>query len=202
MAGTTGQVSGTGGHDIAPVMCGTGYCQLGLQCCHGCDGSTTCAASCAGFVCPADAGADASDGAPVICAGVTCGADEFCCGPPSCGTCRSIYSGANCGSLCPALDGGADAGWIPCGVGSCGPLEACVHPSQGGTCTMPDGGVCPTGTTVQNGCCLPPDAPKCVTIDQACNGPTVTCACFSKDPCGVDCGGAFITGHDVLCRAG
>ena len=202
MAGTNGQVNGTGGHEIGPALCGDTTCALGSQCCKACDGSMTCAGSCAAVVCPADAGADASDGPPVVCAGVTCGADQFCCGPPSCGACRSIFSGANCASLCPALDGGADAGSIACGTGSCGPLEACVHPAQGGTCTMPDAGVCPPGTTVRNGCCLPPDAPKCVAIDRACNGPTLTCACFSKDPCGIDCGGAFITGHDVVCRAG
>lgn len=199
MGGIIGQVSGTGGHDIAPVMCGATFCQLGSQCCKTCDGGMTCAASCSTLVCPADAGADTSDGAPVVCAGVTCGADELCCGPPSCGTCRSIFSGANCAPLCPALDGGADSGSIACGTGSCGPLEACVHPPRGGSCTMPDAGMCPSGTVLQGGCCWPPDAPKCVPIDRACNGPTVTCACFSKDPCGAGCGSALITGHDVAC---
>jgi len=199
VTGSGGQVSGTGGHDIAPVMCGINLCALGSQCCKACDGSMVCAGSCAAVACPADAGADASDGAPVVCAGITCGADEFCCGPPSCGTCRSILSGANCAPLCPALDGGADGGSIACGNGSCGPLEACVHPSRGGACTMPDAGVCPSGTTLQGGCCWPPDAPKCVAIDRACNGPTLTCACFSKDPCGVGCGSSAITGRDLAC---
>jgi len=149
MAGTIGQVSGTGGHDIAPVMCGTSTCPLGSQCCHACDGTMTCAGSCAGFVCPADAGTDASA--------------------------------------------------IPCGGGSCGPLEACVHPPRGGTCNMPEAGGCPADTILQGGCCWPPDAPACVTIDRACNAPTVTCGCFSKDPCGGGCASALITGRDIAC---
>jgi hypothetical protein len=199
MAGAGAQVGGTGGQEIAPVPCGLSMCAFGLRCCVGCDGSMTCAGACTGIVCPTDAGADA--GPPVSCGGRTCGTDELCCGPPSCGTCTNMLSGAHCPSVCGALDGGADAaaGWIPCGAGSCGPLEACVHPPRGGTCTMPDAGVCPVGTTVQGGCCLPPDDPKCVTIDRACDGPTVTCACFSKDPCGAGCGSASITGRDVAC---
>jgi hypothetical protein len=198
--GTAGaQVTGSGGHDVSPVVCGVNMCAVGLQCCHGCDGSMTCAGACTGNVCPTDAATDT--GLPIPCGGRTCGADEFCCGPPSCGTCTNLLSGAHCPALCGPLDGGADtaAGWIACGSGSCGPLEACVHPPRGGTCTMPDAGACPAGTTLQGGCCLPPDNPQCVTIDRACDGPTVTCSCFSKDPCGAGCAGAIISGRDIAC---
>lgn len=197
---------GTGGHDIAPVICGTATCPLGDQCCHGCNGSMTCGTSCPFVpVCPADAGADSGadpdGGATMLCGGKVCGTGTTCCGPPSCGFCRNDQMGVPCQLLCPALDAGADVamGSIACGAGSCGPQEACVHPPRGGTCLMPEAGVCPTGTSLEGGCCLPPDSPRCVPIDRACSGPTVTCACFSRDPCNAGCSGARITGHDIVC---
>ena len=148
--------------------------------------------------------AGAGGSAPVQCAGQTCGTDEACCGPSSCGVCKNKFEGGLCPPLCPALDAGVDApaGSIACGSGSCGPLEACVHPPGGGTCLMPDAGACPSGTSVQGGCCLPPDNPRCVSLDQACSGPTVTCACFSRDPCGGGCASAAITGRDIACVSG
>lgn len=202
-AGAGMQVTGSGGHDIGPIVCGSTMCSFGLQCCHGCDGSTSCGGACPAPVCPTDAGADAGGdgGVAVSCGGAVCGADDFCCGPPSCGFCANKLSGVHCVATCPAVDGSTDApaGTITCGTGSCGPLEACVHPPRGGTCVMPDAGVCPPGTSAVNGCCYPPDDPRCVSIDVACSGPTLTCGCFSKDPCGSGCGGALINGRDIAC---
>jgi hypothetical protein len=93
----------------------------------------------------------------------------------------------------------ATGGGASCGQMTCGASQACVHPSPGGTCNMPDGGVCPTGTILSGSCCIPPDNPTCVTIDGTC-GASLTCSCFSKNPCTVGaCVDAQIQGRDVSC---
>jgi hypothetical protein len=97
----------------------------------------------------------------------------------------------------------ATNGGVSCGQMTCGAAQACVHPSPGGTCMMPDGGVCPPGTTLSPNppCCVPPDNPACVTIDAAC-GSTLTCACFSREPCTIgSCLDAAIAGRDVSCKS-
>jgi hypothetical protein len=164
-----GGVLGAGGYEIFPVICGNGICLLTYQCCVGCNGASTCAPSCAGFVCT-DAGAGGNGGA----------------GPAD----AAEPDAANDAS-----------GALACGTMTCGPQEACVHPPGPGTCLMPDGGQCPSGTSLMAGCCLPPLIPSCVAIDRACSGPTVTCACFSTDPCGSQrCAAASIQGRVVMCH--
>jgi len=102
----------------------------------------------------------------------------------------------------------APSGSIPCGTTTCGPDQACVHPPKGGTCLLPDAGQCPSGTSAMGNppCCLAPDNPACVTIDRPCSGATVSCSCFSVDPCDAHltnaCAGAMIQGRDIACRAG
>lgn len=165
----TGGAPGTGGHDISPVICGNGMCQLTFQCCIACDGSRACAPTCTSPVCP-DAGAGGSGGMGPVDAAQT--------------------------------DAHSDApGSLSCGTMTCGPQEACVHPPGPGTCLMPDGGQCPTGTSLSGSCCLPPLTPSCVAIDRPCSGPTVTCACFSVNPCGSQiCAAASFQGRDVMCH--
>ena len=162
----TGGAMGTGGHDISPVICGTGMCQLTYECCIACDGSRACAPTCTSPICP-DAGVGGSG--PVDAAQTDADSDG--------------------------------AGSLRCGTMTCGPQEACVTPPGPGTCVMPDGGRCPTGTSLSGSCCLPPLDPSCVAIDRTCSGPTVTCACFSVDPCGSGlCIGASFQGRNVMCH--
>jgi len=48
---------------------------------------------------------------------------------------------------------------------------------------------------------VPPDNPACVTIDAAC-GSTLTCTCFSKEPCTIgSCVDSAIQGRDISCRS-
>lgn len=95
---------------------------------------------------------------------------------------------------------------IPCGMTTCGPQQACVHPPVGGACLMPDAGQCPAGTSPMGSppCCLPPDNPTCVTIDRPCNAATVSCSCFTVDPCNAHltnaCAASTIVGRDIQCR--
>ena len=66
---------------------------------------------------------------------------------------------------------------------------------------MPDAGHCPSGTSLSGNCCVPPLDPKCVAIDRPCSGPTITCACFSVDPCGTQlCAAASFDGRVVMCH--
>ena len=51
---------------------------------------------------------------------------------------------------------------------------------------------------------LAPDKPACVTIDRPCSGTTVTCSCFSVDPCDAHltnaCAASLIQGRDIECH--
>jgi hypothetical protein len=155
--------------------------------------------------------ADVSNDAPrSVCGGQQCAAATTAC----CSNCQGGFSCSLIGAFCPAVqcpppapDGGSDASGAPlvCGTVTCGAQQACVHPAAGGTCVMPDAGLCPAGTSNMLGCCVPPDHPSCVTIDRPCNTSSVTCGCFSVDPCDPSsnaCPGALIQGRDIRCRAG
>lgn len=160
---------------------------------------------------PVDAGVPDGPGSDVLVdaeapevSGEVCGTTRCQAGYPCC-RCFG-YSCSLIRGQCPAINCPA----IPCGTTMCTPgAEACVHPSRGGTCTMPDAGQCPAGTAPESSggvtCCLPPDKPKCIAIDRPCDGPGISCSCFSVDPCGSStnaCGGALIEGGDIKCRAG
>ena len=126
---------------------------------------------------------------------------------PSCSTLICIDAGAGGnGGTGPADAGQSDAandasGALACGTMTCGPQEACVHPPGPGTCLMPDAGQCPSGTSLSGGCCLPPLIPSCVAIDRPCSGSTVTCACFSVNPCAPQlCAAASFQGRVVMCH--
>jgi hypothetical protein len=140
------------------------------------------------------------DISPVICGTTTCALGSQCC--VGCNGARSCAPACT-SPVCPVDAGGGDAsGAIPCGTTTCAANEACVHPPGPGTCLMPtpDGGQCPNGTSLQGSCCLPPDHPSCVRIDGPCSGPTLSCACFSVDPCGAQsCAAAIFRGRDVTC---
>jgi hypothetical protein len=149
-------------------------------------------------------GPDAPDGSAPEVLGEVCGTTRCQAGYPCC----ACY-GFSCSLIrgqCPSIA----CEPIPCGAKTCTPgSEACVHPPRGGTCTMPDAGQCPPGTGPESSggvtCCLPPDNPRCVAIDRPCDGPGVSCACFSVDPCGSPakaCTGALIRGGDIQCRGG
>lgn len=43
-------------------------------------------------------GGNAGDGG--LCSGVVCKANEFCCGPPACGSCANVLQGPNCPTSC------------------------------------------------------------------------------------------------------
>jgi len=172
---------GGGGLDGAGGYPGTGGHDISPVPC----GSTMCPLT---FVC-----CDACDGAR------TCSPT---CTPPTCPD-----GGAGGGGGMSAVDAGQTdaqsdaAGSLPCGTMTCGPQEACVTPPGPGTCLMPDGGQCPVGTSLTGGCCLPRLDPSCVAIDRPCNASAVTCACFSKDPCGSSlCAAATIQGRNVMCH--
>jgi hypothetical protein len=160
-------------------------------------------------------GTGGHDISPVVCGNTMCQLTYQCCiacdGSHACApTCTSPVcpdagagggggSGpADAGQMDAASDAASSLG---CGTMTCGPQEVCVTPPGPGTCVMPDGGQCPTGTSLSGSCCLPSLVPSCVAIDRPCNGPTVTCACFSVDPCGSGlCVGASFQGHNVICR--
>src|SRR3954452_18254476 len=130
-----------------------------------------------------------------------------CNGVPACApactgfVCPDAGAGGN-GGTGPADAGQPDAaGSLACGTMTCGPQQACVHPPGPGTCLMPDGGQCPSGTSLSSGCCLPPLIPSCVAIDRPCSGATVTCACFSVNPCSPQlCAGASFQSRVVMCH--
>lgn len=133
--------------------------------------------------------------------GLACGAaTPYCEGPYVVAYTKTCFEGCVQSKDCAPSDS------IPCGQTTCGPQQACVHPPVGGACLMPDAGQCPAGTSPLGNppCCLPPDKPTCVTIDRPCSGTTVSCSCFSVDPCDAHltnaCGGAMIVGRDIQCR--
>ena len=146
--------------------------------------------------------------------GNLCGTQR--CAAPNTACCDNCNGGVSCsviGPFCPAVqcpplpvDAGTDAngGAIACGATTCNVQQACVHPPQGGTCLMPDAGQCPAGTSVISGCCLPPDNPSCVVIDRPCSGTTLSCSCFTVDPCDKNltnaCASSLIRGRDIQCH--
>src|SRR6185436_5680831 len=67
-----------------------------------------------------------------LCGGQICDANEFCCGPPECGTCRIILTGPNCPTSCGGRGGTGGAGGTSGGGGRGG----------GNACTVSG---CPTG---------------------------------------------------------
>jgi hypothetical protein len=160
-------------------------------------------------------GVGGHDISPVLCGNGFCPLTFQCCvgcnGAPTCApscagfACTDAGAGGN-GGAGPADAAEPDAAndasaALACGTMTCGPQEACVHPPGPGTCLMPDGGQCPSGTSLMGGCCLPPLIPSCVAIDRPCSGPTVTCACFSTNPCGSQlCAGASFQGRVVMCH--
>lgn len=154
---------------------------------------------------------------PVICGNAMCPLSFQCCiacdGSRACApactspVCPDAGSGGSGGRSpvdASTTDAESDApGSLRCGTMTCGPQEACVTPPGPGTCAMPDGGHCPTGTSLSGSCCLPPLDPSCVAIDRSCSGPTVTWACFSVSPCGSQvCIGASFQGRNVMCHGG
>jgi hypothetical protein len=160
-------------------------------------------------------GTGGSEISPVSCGNVMCAFGYQCCF--ACDGSRGCAS--TCTSpVCPDAGAGGSggtgpvdaaqtdaeidaAGWLRCGTMTCGPQEACVTPPGPGNCLMPDGGLCPTGTSLSGSCCLPPLDPSCVAIDRPCSGPTVTCACFSVNPCGSQlCAGASFQERNVMCH--
>lgn len=105
----------------------------------------------------------------------------------------------------------ADAG-SPCGASRCGASEICVHQCCGGQ--LPpcvdrnDAGMCDFGLCQGLGgqgnlpCAAPPCTPPppfCVPLPSGCN-PTISCGCFSSDPCWPigSCGEVEASG--VACR--
>jgi hypothetical protein len=155
-------------------------------------------------------GTGGHDISPVSCGNGMCPLTFQCC--VSCDgsyACAATCTSPVCTDAGAGGDGGADAGQVDansdgalrCGSMTCGPQEACVHPPGPGTCLMPDAGQCPSGTSVSGNCCLPPLDPRCVALDRPCSGPTVTCACFSVDPCGSQlCAAASFDGRVVMCH--
>lgn len=142
------------------------------------------------------------DGDQALCTagpGVVCGAaTPYCEGSYVVAFTKTCFEGCVQSKDCAPSDS------IPCGKTTCGPQQACVHPPVGGNCLMPDAGQCPAGTSAMGNCCLPPDNPSCVTIDLACSSPTVSCSCFSVDPCNAHltnpCAASTIVGRDIQCR--
>jgi hypothetical protein len=45
--------------------------------------------------------ADQDGASGELCGGKVCKADQFCCGPPECGTCANRMSGPRCPNSCP-----------------------------------------------------------------------------------------------------
>ena len=160
-------------------------------------------------------GTGGRDISPVVCGSTMCPLTYQCCNTcdgaracaPTCTlpVCPDAGAGGS-GGIGPQdasqTDAESDApGSLRCGTMTCGPQEACVTPPGPGTCLMPDAGRCPTGTSLSGSCCLPPLDPSCVAIDRPCSGPTVTCACFSVDPCGSQrCAAASLQGRNVMCH--
>ena len=156
-------------------------------------------------------GTGGHDISPVVCGNALCPLTYHCCigcnGAPACAPACTGFVCPDAGAGGSGGTGPADAaqpdaaGSLACGTMTCGLQQACVHPPGPGTCLMPDGGQCPSGTSLSGGCCLPPLIPSCVAIDRPCSGPTVTCACFSVNPCSPQlCAGASFQGRVVMCH--
>jgi hypothetical protein len=114
-----------------------------------------------------------------LCGGQICGANEFCCGPPACGSCRNILTGPNCPTSCGGAGGNAGTG----------------NGGQGGTdCTTtpcPAGQVCfsrVAGALIVSVECV--DDP-CAPAPLACS-----CAASTLDGCNQLC---TVTGRNITC---